>query len=385
MTEDFVGPNAALDDLAQARVCARALHAHENRLFEIGYEVRRLQRDQPQAFPDGVWHGVALPDSGSWYWKVRESGHGVSARKLPEGAAVGTFVTVPRNARPVRDRLLTLLQRLEQAAAVGGSVTGDDVAVVRQAVQATEDDEPCLVTERLLAPARRGMQDQLGPPAIQAMLGRALEELALMRRRRGVDLLTTVGVGWSIQLFGTAVQRASSPQHVAWIMRPLLTSSEVDPMALLSATASALLDVGLADVLAGFAERGREASQRLVGQALDSQTLEEHLDGLFGALPHTFSSLVLFRFLAENGPSEDRSRHKKVATMVDERVVRQLNPFQTQVLDLDDQSEWRRHREVVARERTGESDDAARVDRAVKKLIEDELFYPRSMAARLTA
>ncbi len=380
------GPNHSRDEVARTIVYARALTAWDNRSCEFMYAIRLAQRERAEEFPPDVWHGAVRPDGSNWYWRVDADGlSGESTSRLPEGAVLGTMLTVPRDTRPVFDRFTELLNNIEAGKVLHGSPPSTaELATLQGAKGAAQDGSGSRLTSGLLTPVRSELSQNKDVGTALARLRKVLDHLTGLRRRFGADLTTIVGLGWSIQLMGQALNAANaSPEQAMAGAKVLLGTSEVDPMELLSKVASAMLDHDLNNLLLAAADRSRQISQNLADKALGQETQDGHLNGLYGALPHTFASLVLYKFLAEHGPQEERSQRRKAVRLLDERAVRQYLPFSTQLLDLDGETEWRRHRMYVARSRAEDGQEGA--DRALRFIIDENLFYPRAFAPLLLA
>jgi len=369
----------------QLLAAARAISCFDVSGFDgLYYAVERVHEGD---FPAGTWHGVVQADGDEWYWFVDEQGQiGRSQHTLPQGEPLGETVTVPADARPAREFLSLGWQMLEAGLTPDGvPPTDEEWQTLTWAHPSARDDWPEECTRDLLTRHRAELRES--PQAIVDLPRKFTEDnwhdLQVLRSRYSADVTLIVGIGWTMRLIVTVMQSNEvSAQHKSAVLTPWLVGEEFRPMELLAHTASRVLDIGQQGMLAAIIDQDRATAEDLVRQALAAPTLDEHLMLLNNAIPHSWSSLTMARFLAAFGDEVQRPKFRKLATLLDERLVRQVHPFGHQLLDIRSGGrEWQRHRQAVRLRYEQGGPDAAR--QTIDQLSSHLLLYPTAVAAQL--
>jgi hypothetical protein len=355
--DQSVSPNARLTEAGRALAYARALTARDPEHLHDVYFAMAEMRSHPERFPQGIRHEIALADR-RWWWTIDpETGTGQSSHEPPGGVPTGASIIRPPGFRPAWDAFLRLagahpelpLDRTVRAADPAFNCTY--FGVVLESLRG--------VTPEMLDQRARG----------------ALADLSALRRGYAADLRLVVGLAGSLQLLGAGLNHVRGTTEVSRLFGALRARPDA-PMAAIELIGDVLITDGMASIVLATADREREVGSRLIEQALEAPTLEQHLDGVYGALPAIMTSMFLYDVCASRTTEPVRSRCARVQHAQEELLVRASMPFVTQILDLDGGWEWVRHREIVQLAGRQEGTDGA--GRAARRLIEEGLYYPRA-------
>jgi hypothetical protein len=384
-----VGPNSGVGLATQGFAFARALTCFSATEMDFYFPMALANlRSAETTRATDVWHQMRSTDgSFQWAWMV-SGGHGMSRRVPPAGAPLGAVVTFEASDDAFR-KFAAIVDKLERGDIdhVVHLPKPGQLQMMKNALCAREPLWPTHLAHRVLEPLRATLRPGNGfglGAARQHWQTVSLPQLGELRRQFGMDAVTTAGLAWSILLTDRAIQRQDelgiSDQQMVQVCWPLLFGQEWQPWELLKLTCSRLVDGGLQSIQVEVAEECRDDGAAAIERALASPDMDTHLAELHGALLQTFVAYSLYDFLAGTSAPGEATRYRKVSVALDERLVRLQYPFMNQLLDLNTDVVWSRHRRLVQLARE-EGEEA--LSSVLSDLTKSNLFYPRAVAELL--
>jgi hypothetical protein len=386
-------PNETLSLVDQALCAARALMSYDPLSFDAGLEhdvqYRRYATEHGELIDQ--WFRVVYPDGHEWYILATPEGQGESRAEPPPGQEIAITFTVP-GERPTHTRLKKLTEGFVTGSLAfsGKKPTKNDLRRLDLALSACEPGYNERFLSSFAEDPRMTWQspEDLPKSREEDPLFQYSERLRNLRGSFGADALLfssfTGAIDICYRIIGAATDTTERTKiYVRYAS--MMLNSRPDPRWLIQMICWESIKGSSGRHVLDVADKLRDLTDKCIEAALNTPTLNDHLDGLYRALPPCWAALEVYTVAAgyqgPNAPTDSqRDRFRRIRTVLDEQLVRLIHPFRLQVLDFYG-NEWRRHREIVRQARTQHGESAAVA--AARSFIEQYYFYPRSLRAML--
>jgi hypothetical protein len=331
---------------------------------------------------DGMLDRYTLETSG---------GEGFSRATPPPGEEIAIVVDTS-GQHPVTERYRLFCKRYSE-----GAYGAPDPAVLDRQRLALESLEPTY-GERAMRPlvdllAERGQKRAGDRPSERERAMRLAVQLADLRERlihRYLAFSTTAWVVAAANVVTSVTSHAAGtvdgefanfePNIYLRVAEAMRDGRDLTPDTVVANTLSATVKSGAKQSVLAAGEAFRDLTDEAIERALDAADARVCANALYSALPTAMSAFYVYAHLAAS-ESED-ARWQTVRKVTDEKVVRIAGSLGRVIADLDGKC-WRADRSEVNRARMEGGDEAAA--RTARALIDEELFYPRSLLSALLA